>query len=149
MSETIITKTFYSEYFDGDVKNIYLLSREEASKLWDLKIDFKSNNYFRLSNDNIIIINSKNIGDWRSYYDNDDDKGLQSFLNSIISWGSDNEVFFCINRETIIKTNYESFLNNIFNFLELYDDCPILLNENGECIYFASLGTIFHSLYRI
>ncbi|WP_137905279.1 DUF2947 family protein [Chryseobacterium sp. 2VB] len=149
MSETIITKTFYSEYFDEAIEDIYLLEKETASKLWELKIDSKSNNFFKLSNDNIIILNSKNIGDWRNYYDKDDILGLQSFLNLNIKWKSDNIVLFCINKETIIKTNYGIFLNNIFNFLELYDDCPILLNENGECMYFAPLGNIFHSLYKI
>lgn len=150
MNSTLITKTFYSEYFDKEVKDIYLLEKDVASKLWESKIDSKSNSFFRLSDDNPIIFNSKNIGDWKSYYNEDNISDLQSFLNSTTNWENDNTVFFCINKETIIKTNYSTFLNNIFNFLEVNDDCPILLNnENPECIYFAPLGNIFHSFHKI
>lgn len=146
MGEKIITGTFYSEYFDESIKDIYLLEKNLATKLWDLRIDPNANNFFRLDDNNPIIYNSKSIGDWRSYYDQDDILGLQSYLNSNVAWKSDSLVFFCINRETIIKTNYNIFLNNIFNFLELHDDCPILLNESGECMYFAPFGNIFYSL---
>ncbi|MDV3582558.1 hypothetical protein CMU85_13650 [Elizabethkingia anophelis] len=67
MSNTIIKKTFYSEYFDEKIENIYLLDEDEASKLWSDKIDKSSNNFYKINDDNPIIYNSKNIGDWRNY----------------------------------------------------------------------------------
>lgn len=39
MNGTNINNTFYSEYFDENIKNIYLLDKIEASKLWTLYID--------------------------------------------------------------------------------------------------------------
>lgn len=89
------------------------------------------------------------MGNWREYYDADNTLGLQYFLNLILNWSQEDLVLFCINKEIIIKTNYKTFLDNIFNFLELHDDCPILVNisKNNilDYIYFSSLGNIFHS----
>ncbi|WP_221406578.1 DUF2947 family protein [Elizabethkingia anophelis] len=54
------------------------------------------------------------------------------------------------NKNTIITTLYHVFLENICNFLELYDDCPILIShEKLECIYFTPLGNTFYSSYKI
>ncbi|MYZ61809.1 DUF2947 family protein [Elizabethkingia anophelis] len=150
MSNTIIKKTFYSEYFDEKIENIYLLDEDEASKLWSDKIDKSSNNFYKINDDNPIIYNSKNIGDWKNYYDSNNILGLQKFLKSILNWEKDELVFFCINKNTIITTLYHVFLENICNFLELYDDCPILIShEKLECIYFTPLGNTFYSSYKI
>ncbi|QDZ63462.1 hypothetical protein EVD20_13795 [Elizabethkingia bruuniana] len=59
MSNTIIKKTFYSEYFDEKIENIYLLDEDKASKLWSDKIDKSSNNFYQINDDNPIIYNSK------------------------------------------------------------------------------------------
>ncbi|KMQ67372.1 hypothetical protein ACM39_13085 [Chryseobacterium sp. FH2] len=107
MNSTIIKKTFYSEYFDDNVEDIYLLDKSESSKLWWSYIDKVANNFFKLNDNNQIIFNSKNVGDWRQYYDTDDIPGLQNFLTSILNWDKEELIFFCINKETVIKTSYE------------------------------------------
>lgn len=149
MSNILISKTFYNEYFDDEAKDIYLLDKTEASKLWILYVDKTANNFFRLSDNNPIISNSKSMVNWREYYDSNNITGLQNFFISTLNWNNEDSILFYINKETIIQTTYEVFLHNIFNFLELYDECPIVHNLNKsndlEYLYFAPLGNTFFS----
>lgn len=149
MSEIFIRNTIYGEYFDNAVKNIYLLEENEASNIWIKFIDRKSYNFYKIKDENPIILSARNIGDWRDYYDENKLEDFQLFISTKLDWDIGDQVFFCINKEVIIKTTYSIFLENIFNFLELYDDCPILFNDRDnyvEYIYFASLGRIFLSV---
>ncbi|KGO09073.1 hypothetical protein KS04_16805, partial [Elizabethkingia miricola] len=149
MSNTIIKKTFYSEYFDEKIENIYLLDEDKASKLWSDKIDKSSNNFYQINDDNPIIYNSKNIGDWRNYYDSNNILGLQKFLKSILNWEKEELVFFCINKKYYYNNTLSCLFRKYFNFLELYDDCPILIShEKLECIYFTPLGNTFIHLIK-
>ncbi|MDR2206272.1 MAG: DUF2947 family protein [Flavobacteriaceae bacterium] len=146
--QTNIKHSVYKEYFEKDTEKIDLLSIEDASKFWISNIDDREDNFYKLLDKNPIIKNSIHIGHWLEYYDNHNQSGLINFLHSKTSWSLDSIVFFCINKKTVIKTDYETFLKNVFSFLEVYDDCPLLVYQNINCnefIYFAPLGNIYYS----
>lgn len=153
MNNILISKTLYSEYFDEEVKDIYLLDKTEACKLWTLYVDKTANNFFKLNDNNPIISNSKTIVNWREYYDSNNITELQHFFISTLTWNNEDSILFYINKETVIRTKYKIFLYNIFNFLELYDECPIVHNlnksDNLEYVYFAPLGNTFYSQVKV
>lgn len=148
MDEIFIKKTIYGEYFDDKIQDVYLLNKSSAFNIWSKYIDRNSNSFFRLDDSNPIILNASVKGYWRDLYDFEDLSKLKNILLSILDWQDSDQIYFCLNKSTIIETNYSVLLNNIFSFLELYDDCPIIINcnkKNTEYIYFTSFGDIYHS----
>lgn len=141
-----INNTFYGYYFPDNIQDTYLFEKEDSIEIWKSFIDTKAKNFFQLKDNNIIFSNVKIIGNWRSFYDNEDILGLKNLFIKKLNWDLKDDIYFCINNENIIKTNVEIFYNNCFSFFEVYDDCPIIINSCNDInkyIYFAPLGGIF------
>lgn len=143
-----IKETIYSFAFEDVLKkNIYLLSKDSALKVWEDNIDKINRHYFKLSNDNWLISNPKNIvGDNYIEDFNNESSNRIGFLLEKLKWDGNDEIFFCLNSDLIISTNWSVFKKYWINFLYVYDDNPIILNINGndkKALVFEGNGIIY------
>ena len=147
MNKTIpIMISDFSEEFEGvDSEGIVLLTKEQASQVWQKYIDEKATSYFRLPDDNWIIKSEQVIiGEWLSDFNKNRSQETKAKLDSSILWSDNNTVWFCISKALVIETSWYDFKRLWMNFLECEDDGPILLNskEVNCALLFFSIGNI-------
>jgi len=145
-----IIKTIYKFAFE-DIKNdeIFLLSKEDSIKIWEEYIDNKNNHFFKLSDESWLITKEKVLIDQNYINDFNEEFGerILSLLDNLY-WNEDDKIYFCINSDIVIYSNWKVFKNSWINFLYVYDDCPIVLrvnkNDNSkEALIFDSKGLIY------
>lgn len=144
-----IKKTIYNFAFeDIDSEDIYLLSKDEAVKIWELNIDKNDLHFFKLKDGNWLISNERIIIEQNYIVDFNDEYSTRITSElEYLEWKDMDKVFFCLNSDLIICTSWEIFKRNWINFLYVYDDCPIILrvdeNSSKEALVFNAIGTIY------
>lgn len=131
--ELVTNNPFFAEYFQGVTEDIFLLPENESIMKWWQLIDENSSSYFDL-NDNNWIISSKKIkvGLWMDPFNSNTPKDIEMLLQNSFKWDLDSQVFFCINRTCILEATWKGFTKNWIMFLQLEDDCPIILNPSNK-----------------
>ena len=141
----ILNSEVYQQYFEElKDKEVFLLSNTESYKIWSQNIDKKADSFFRLPDNNwIVIADQRLIGKWIDEYNLDRYELIFDLLNkSFPSWAEGDTVWFCINKITVIETSWLCFKKQWINFISCEDDCPILINTNKSlcAIIFRPVG---------
>lgn len=143
-----IKKTIYNFAFeDINSEEIYLLSKDEAVKIWEANIDKNDLHFFKLKDENWLISHESIIIDQNYIIDFNDEYDVRiiSLLENLL-WKDIDRIFFCLNSDLIICTTWKIFKQNWINFLYVYDDCPIILkvgeNNFKEALIFNTTGSI-------
>jgi|RhiMetdeSRZDD1v2_1073273.scaffolds.fasta_scaffold52333_2 DUF2947 family protein len=141
-----ILESEYSEYFsDATVNSVFLLSINESQNIWNNNIDQKADSYFRLPDDNWLVVTEQIIiGDWKEDFNANKVQDVQQLLNRSVTWNDEDIVLFCIRKNKILETNWSEFKRLWINFILCEDDCPILINHQikGCAILFRPIGDI-------
>lgn len=129
------TINYFESIFDNN-ERIKLLNINELNS-------FKQN----FDIDNIqkeIFQNGKTIMDnWLTFYNSDNlveisdeiKKSFKDFNNKI-------NVYYYCGKKLVIKTDINTFLQNLFLFLEFDDDSPIVIFESSGYLLFTPLGKV-------
>ena len=144
---TSILSSMFSDDFAGvRSDNIYLLSNIESERIWTTYIDKSANSFFRLPDENWLITSKRSIiGEWMENYNASETKRIENLLNSEFpNLQNDSITWFCLNKNSIIESQWIDFKTLWINFLQCEDDCPILLNSSQlSCaIIFRPVGDI-------
>ncbi len=147
MAKIPILNSDISEIFQGlsSMNTIYLLTNNEAKTIWIKNIDKSANSYFKLEDDSWLVRNEKyNIGDWLDSYNTGKYELVSKILNSVLGWRDEDRIYFCLSEVLSIESSWREFKLNWDKFIEIDDDCPIIINQSSNCevIIFKPLGEI-------
>jgi hypothetical protein len=102
--------------------------------------------YFSLPDDSWVVTSPATvIGQWLQEYNTGQFQRTASELKLRLPWLLATPVFFCVSRRTLIASAWDDFTRLWDCYLELHDDCPIVVPEqNGprEALVFTPLGDI-------
>jgi len=146
MARIPILNSTISEIFQGLISNckIYLLTNKEAKEIWKEYIDKSATSYFNLEDKSWLVKDEKhNLGDWIKAYNSGQYIEITKVLDKI-GWKDEDDVCFCLSEVLCVKSCWVDFRLNWDKFIEIDDDCPIIINKSHRCeaIIFTPLGDI-------
>lgn len=121
---------------------------------------FESNERIRLLNINEIISFNRNfdidniekeifqngktiMGNWLTFYNSDNFVEIIDIIKtSFKDYNNIINVYYCCSKKIVIKTDINTFLQNLSLFLQFDDDSPIVIFENFGYILFTPLGKL-------
>ncbi|HLP50051.1 MAG TPA: DUF2947 family protein [Chitinophagales bacterium] len=130
----------------GHPQHTFLLSAQEANKLWAEKIDRHNFHYFKLGDD-VWVTQTDTLltNNWVECYNNEQSEETTNTLSAFEEWHDTDTIYFCRNGSIIIESTWAEFKNYWRCFLSIYDDCPIILNAAVPhvALIFSARGAIF------
>jgi hypothetical protein len=132
MSDKIkVQDSFYSYVFDDiDSQHIYQLSNDRSEEIWSEFIHKKANTYFHLPDDHWLVRSEDRVvARWFDDYNSGIPDNVGHALSKAVPWLDDDEVWFCINRSTILECSWRDFRAYWINFLCAHNDGPIIINS--------------------
>ncbi len=141
-----IKNSFYSDEFDDIVDStIFLLSKNEANTFWANKVGQSGASFMTLPDNHWLVTGQqKIIGRWMEDFNANNSNDIQNILNNEIQWPDSSLIRFCISKDIIIESEWQSFKKNWINFIYCDDDCPIILNMSNSniALIFRPIGDI-------
>ncbi len=150
MAKVSIMNSDLSQIFQGadSVNNVYLLTNKEAEEIWKEYIDKTASSYFHLNDNSWLVKNEYNeIGEWLKYYNSGEYNKVGEILKGSYDWKFEDRIYFCFSKVICIESKWGQFIINWDKFLEIDDDCPIVINKspkNNEALIFTPLGVMIH-----
>jgi len=147
-SLTPIEYTTFKECFeDIQPREVFLLGKEGANKLWQMRVDKNATSYFNLPDDSWVVASrNERLGTWIEAYNSDNNETVSDILKKEFSWSDDMKVWFCVSKEIVFETSWKIFLRHWDCFIAADEDCPILLGQEEsteQALYFRAIGDMY------
>lgn len=127
-------KYFKSLFHDNE--KIHLLSLSELTSFAQ-NFDMKNVHELFLQKGEIIL------DDWIKFYNSNNLTGINIEIKDSFKRLKDSvNVFYYCSDRLIIKSDINTFFNNLFLFIEFDDDSPIVIFENFGYLLFTPLGKV-------
>lgn len=143
-----LRNTTFMEFFeDIECKDIFLLSKDGANRLWNSYFDKNAKSYFSLPDDNWVISGKKKlIGTWLEAYNCDNNQAVSSILRKEITWRKSQVIWFCVSKEIIFQSHWHFFLKHWDCFVAVEEDCPIVVSQESNqklALLFRPIGDMY------
>lgn len=141
-----VQQTEFADYFPAKSNvQAWLLDTEESQIAFQEKFGGKGNCYFQFPDDHWVVKSiHKTVGDWRIFYNTEDESKISNLLKATIEWNLDDHVLYLVKKSFVFQLKWRDFLMHWSAFLMIEDDATFVTRITPEkvAIMFTAFGEI-------